>query len=388
MSGELSMMAGNDMTQADFLSRCERSGYLLVLVPSSYLGGVFRSQVVAGLSQRLPEVRLIAVDDVLFASNSVPDGFDQVIPTAQLKEPCHAGKPAVNCAYSLPTWLTLDHLAKTAQCITLDLPELLYLLDIPLGYQTGALTRELAMQHHAEFVSLRERLADERSRKTLEAIMRLRLDGNRAALLDVLCPGEQEYFSLYRGPEHPIVLRSDEHYVDIGAYDGDTVKKFMLAARHEYASIHAFEPDPANYRLMHASLAGSVGLHLHNQAVSDTGGHLAFAAHGTMGSRVEIDGTVQVPCVRLDDLLDVMTLLKMDVEGHEARVLRGAARLIDECRPRMAITCYHHVQDLLDIVAAIDGIAAGARLRLRHYSLYFYDTILYVDWPDALREGR
>lgn len=35
MSGELSMMAGNDMTQADFLSRCERSGYLLVLVPSS-----------------------------------------------------------------------------------------------------------------------------------------------------------------------------------------------------------------------------------------------------------------------------------------------------------------------------------------------------------------
>ncbi|MEN1273020.1 hypothetical protein AAIH08_34335, partial [Pseudomonas aeruginosa] len=69
------------------------------------------------MSQRLPGVRLIAVDDVLFASNSVPDGFDQVIPTAQLKEPCHAGKPAVNCAYSLPTWLTLDHLAKTAQCI-------------------------------------------------------------------------------------------------------------------------------------------------------------------------------------------------------------------------------------------------------------------------------
>ena len=105
----------------------------------------------------------------------------------------------MNCAYSLPTWLTLDHLAKTAQCITLDLPELLYLLDVPLVYQTGALTRELAMQHHAEFVSLRERLADERSRKTLEAIMRLRLDGNRAALLDV-CPGEQEYFSCIGAP--------------------------------------------------------------------------------------------------------------------------------------------------------------------------------------------
>ncbi|MDF5810290.1 hypothetical protein P4123_30760 [Pseudomonas aeruginosa] len=30
----------------------------------------------------------------------------------------------------------------------------------------------------------------------------------------------------------------------------------------------------------------------------------------------------------------------------------------------------------------------GSPAALRHYSLYFYDTILYVDWPDALREGR
>lgn len=53
----------------------------------------------------------------------------------------------------------------------------------------------------------------------------------------------------------------------------------------------------------------------------------------------------------------------------------------------MAITCYHHVQDLLDIVAAIDGIAAEPAAPAP-LPLYFYDTILYVDWPDALREGR
>ncbi len=164
--------------------------------------------------------------------------------------------------------------------------------------------------------------------------------------------------------------------MDIGAFDGDTVKKFMLAARHRYASIHAFEPDPANYQRMHAALNGHARLKLHNLAVSDDEGYLAFAAHGTMGSRVQADGAVQVRCVRLDDVLDRMSLLKMDVEGHEARVLRGAARLIGECRPRMAITCYHHVADLLEIVAAIDEIAPGLgcgygtiRCFLRHHSV-------------------
>ena len=53
----------------------------------------------------------------------------------------------------------------------------------------------------------------------------------------------------------------------------------------------------------------------------------------------------------------------------------------------MAITCYHHVQDLLDIVAAIDGIAAGAGCACA-ITRCISDTILYVDWPDALREGR
>ncbi|OPD87170.1 hypothetical protein AO956_32920 [Pseudomonas aeruginosa] len=42
----------------------------------------------------------------------------------------------MNCAYSLSAWLTLDRLSSAAKCATLDLPELLYLLDIPLVLKT------------------------------------------------------------------------------------------------------------------------------------------------------------------------------------------------------------------------------------------------------------
>ena len=168
-------------------------------------------------------------------------------------------KPAVNCAYSLPTWLTLDHLAKTAQCITLDLPELstcwifLWSPDRRADSRIGdAASRRVRLAARAP--GRRAKPEDPGSHHAPAFGRQPRCVAGRVV------SGRAGILFLYRGPEHPIVLRSDEHYVDIGAYDGDTVKKFMLAARHEYASIHAFEPDPANYRLMRRLLEVSVSI--------------------------------------------------------------------------------------------------------------------------------
>lgn len=371
--------------KVDFFEVCQRAGKVLLLAPSSYLGNIYSPLIIAELTKRLPELEVIAADDLLFARNTAVNGFVNIIPTNQLKDGSYQGIPVVNCAYSLPTWLALKRISDEAKCQCFDLPELLYLLGIPLVYQQGVVTREQTLAHLDDFKRLQERFADDLSRKTLDAIIRMRMDGDRAALLNIICPGEQEYFSLFWCSEHPIRLTADEHYVDIGAYDGDTVKKFLAASRGEYASIHAFEPDPENFKSMVDALGDEPGrrISLHRRAVSDIDGFLTFAAKGTMGSRAEKGGNIQVQSIRLDDVLNEITLLKMDVEGHEPAVLRGGGRLIAKCRPRLAITCYHHALDLLDIVAAIDEIRPGACLRLRHYSMYFYDTILYVEWPDA-----
>lgn len=366
---------------AEFFDCCKKAEKLLILAPSSYLGGLYTHLVVAELGNRFPSLKLTAIDDVWFADPlKAPRNVD-VLPISALASGELRGTPSINCSYSLATWLTFRQASVQAGNVHFDLPEVLYALDLPLVYQSGSVTRRETLEHLAEFETVRDRLADDLSRATLDAILRFRMDGNRGALLDILSSGEQEYFSFYRGGDHPIRLGEEECYIDIGAYDGDTVRKFLTAVRHEYNSIHAFEPDPTNFDAMRRSLGEDTPrLVLHNQAVSDCRGTLSFAAKGNMGSRAEVGGGVQVPCIRLDDELEWATLIKMDVEGHEPEVLRGGSGLIARCKPRLAITCYHHALDLLAIISVLDQIQPGARLYLRHYSMFFYDTILYVDW--------
>lgn len=358
----------------------QRAGTVLLFAPSSYLGKIYLMSSISGIKEKIPDLQIIAVDDFYFNEKIDVEGVDRIVPSRDILKEEFSGLPSVNYAYAVNTWSFFDKLATEAGCQKFDLPELLEPLDLPLVYESGQRTRQLTVEYKDAFDRLRLRFSDALSLDTLNAVTQMRMTGERSALLDVICPGEQEYFSFYNTVDHPLRLSSVEHYVDIGAYDGDTLQKFLSSVRYRFSSVHAFEPDPANFSVLEHSFKGRYpSVFLHNKAVSSSNEPLFFSAKGTMGSRVEEAGNIKVDCVRLDDVLEDVTFLKMDVEGFEANVLRGAGRLIGLNRPKMAITCYHHVCDILDIVSVLDDIYPGANLKLRHYSMWYYDTILYVE---------
>ena len=67
-------------------------------------------------------------------------------------------------------------------------------------------------------------------------------------------------------------------------------------------------------------------------------------------------------------------------KGLRQKALQGAARIVGTTdRPRIAITGYHYAEDLLNIVETLDSLAPDYRLRLRHHSNYYYDSILYAE---------
>jgi FkbM family methyltransferase len=140
----------------------------------------------------------------------------------------------------------------------------------------------------------------------------------------------------------PLVRRSFAHAVadadvvlDVGSHTGFYA---LLAARlRPEARIVAVEADPYNAAALRVNVRGTA-IEVVQKAASDGGGRATFRQNlGTIGSSlVERPGTgpartICVETIALDDLADGegrRVVLKLDVEGVEARVLTGAERLL------------------------------------------------------------
>lgn len=140
-------------------------------------------------------------------------------------------------------------------------------------------------------------------------------------------------------------LASGGTLLDAGAHVG--LISIAVAARSRAHCI-AFEPAPDNA----ACLARNVARHgltsrieLHALALSDQQGTLRLGLSPDNGGdhHALVEGAAlapgwreqAIPCARLDDLLDGRTLerpalLKLDTQGSEVRILRGAQRVLQQ----------------------------------------------------------
>ncbi len=129
--------------------------------------------------------------------------------------------------------------------------------------------------------------------------------------------------------------------VDVGANLG----YYSLLAAHLVGAsgkVVALEPNSENCRLLLSSLrlAGVTNVELLPVAADVSSGWAYYSTHvGSNGGLVNADdllsrpGTV-VPTFALDELMTgPVSFLKMDVEGAEGRVVKGATRIIEHDRP-------------------------------------------------------
>ena len=143
-----------------------------------------------------------------------------------------------------------------------------------------------------------------------------------------------------------LLVRPGDRCVDVGANVGvHTVRLAKLAGQH--GTVIGIEPDPEIVRRAQRNVAlnGLETVQLVNAAASDQPGEMQLyrpspwdtnRARASLVHHPYLTGaTATVPVVTLDDVCadGPVSLIKIDVEGHEAAVVRGAAATIDREMP-------------------------------------------------------
>jgi FkbM family methyltransferase len=145
------------------------------------------------------------------------------------------------------------------------------------------------------------------------------------------------------------VLHRPGTLVDVGAHDGAFTLPF---ARLPASRVLAFEPLPSAFARLRQATAGLTNVELRQEALGDHRGEAVLAVPIVDGAPSEQWASVAkgyaqhgvaeqrftVPLRRLDDLgLTDLTAVKLDAEGAEQEVLRGARDTLLRCRPILSV---------------------------------------------------
>lgn len=172
-------------------------------------------------------------------------------------------------------------------------------------------------------------------------------------------------------------LRRGDVFLDVGGNVGRiSHAASWLVGRH--GQVHAFEPSPEisdvlrhralffgldNVTINQVALSAHAGEAVLHEYAEGRGGSSSLRAGSSPGQRH--DRETAVPVATLDDYvadkgIQAVRLLKIDVEGAELDVIRGALRTLETLRPVLLVEASHHTSAVFgyDLDQLIDAIHA------------------------------
>jgi FkbM family methyltransferase len=171
--------------------------------------------------------------------------------------------------------------------------------------------------------------------------------------------------------------------VDVGAFDGDTLREFLKRISGKFLKYIALEPDKINFdkflkaipkKYKHKIIPLCAGAGDKNQTVN-------FHATGGLDSLVGEEGDEKIKVFKLDDICsgETVTMIKMDVEGYEPKVIAGMKDIVKKSKPKLAICLYHRPDHLWEIPLMISKINAQYKnnFYIRHHQEGLFETVLY-----------
>lgn len=230
--------------------------------------------------------------------------------------------------------------------------------DVPVA-GGGLFTLEYIRENEEKFDLVYNSLADEESKRVFLDILNFKVSGKVDYLFNSFCEKDEVYRDLLK-------LKNDEVIVDLGAYDGDTIREFTTFTGGKYKKIYALEPDKKNFSKLEKSTCEMDNIHIYNMGAWDKRDTLIFDSQKSRNSKLSSKG-VPIEVSDIDSLIsDDVTMIKMDIEGSELHAIEGAKMTIKKHRPKLYICAYHRNEDLFSIPLKVLEIEPSYKVYFRH----------------------
>lgn len=225
-------------------------------------------------------------------------------------------------------------------------------------------TKEYLSENFLKIKKVYDILEDSFSKKVFENILCYKITGEISYLREITTLPQEAYDNILK-------IARDSTYVDLGAYNGDTVREFISLSGEDYKRIIAVEPNGRNYRKLCEYSQNVRNLTCINAACQSFSGEIKFSKGG--GRMAKADGNgVLTSCVSVDDIVkgDGCDYIKYDVEGAEKEALEGSRETVKSFSPKLCVALYHRLEDIFEIPLQIYEMNPDYKFYMRHYPYY------------------
>lgn len=215
-------------------------------------------------------------------------------------------------------------------------------------------------------------LEDEKSKQVYKNVLKFYYTGKIEYLSTITTDKDEAFKNILK-------LSGSEIYVDLGAYNGDTIDEFLHYTDGSYRRIIAFEPNAKNFEKLKFHCAGMTDTDLLQLGAYSTNTFLNFNNKSGRNSAITDKGT-KTRVAAVDSVLCGMaaSYIKSDVEGADYETLLGMKNTLKMFKPKLNLSAYHRFEDIFRLPLLIKELNPNYRIFLRHHPyIPAWDTNLY-----------
>lgn len=264
-----------------------------------------------------------------------------------------------------------------------DIEKRLFLFD---GYFLENKGTKYYLNNKDTIVRCYNSLADNKSKEIYDKLLKYRYIRN-PKLIKYLYDSRNECYL----DKVFIEKYKDGLYIDAGSYNADFITTLANKVSINNSKFYIFEPNKIFYNNIINALDPKINYKIFNIALCDkdatmefmqipsSTSHIIDEKYNAYKNTVDKNNISIIETNKLDTIVtdEKVYGIKIDVEGSEESLLKGATEIIKKDRPILLLSIYHKWDDMFKLQDYLMSLDLNYKFYIRHYSLSVAKTILY-----------